>query len=215
MGRAWETVPGEALLTSWVLRCSSPAHNLQVLSPLMTLAVIRAVRRLAPTAPVGYKWPNDVLVDGRKLAGILLTSRMLGTETTVIAGIGVNVVPPARAHGDRASLGEWSRGVHTSETREGIAVELCRVWECFLAHGALTEPDRRELESCMAWRDEVVEVLTGERAFVGTVEGLAPDGAILMRCGDSDQPLSLRVGEISRGPRKVSENRADSYRILS
>ena len=58
---------------------------------LASVALIDAIQQLAPMLRGSIKWPNDVLVDGRKVAGILAESTWDGTRASVIVGVGVNV----------------------------------------------------------------------------------------------------------------------------
>ncbi len=80
-GRAWSAPPGTALLASWVIRSDSP-------TPLLPLAAGVAVAELAGTG-ARVKWPNDVLIAGRKVAGILVEGRP--QEDWAVLGIGINV----------------------------------------------------------------------------------------------------------------------------
>lgn len=91
-GRSWSSAPGLDLLVSVVLRPSlDPAT-----ASRLTLAVGLAVRDAAArwlAEPVSIKWPNDVLVMGRKLAGILVESQLSGPRLDcVVVGLGVNVL---------------------------------------------------------------------------------------------------------------------------
>ncbi len=98
-GRAWSAAEGD-LMTSLALDparlrpAASPAE-IATLSFAAALALDDAVRRLAPTAPLALKWPNDLLLSGRKLAGILLETGPGG----LVIGFGVNLVgaPPSQA----------------------------------------------------------------------------------------------------------------------
>jgi BirA family transcriptional regulator, biotin operon repressor / biotin---[acetyl-CoA-carboxylase] ligase len=87
-GHVWRAEPGTSLLCSIVLRPTLPVAALPLLS--LTAAVAVTETLLALGVPARIKWPNDVLARGRKLAGILLESR-LGAETVVVLGIGVNL----------------------------------------------------------------------------------------------------------------------------
>jgi BirA family transcriptional regulator, biotin operon repressor / biotin---[acetyl-CoA-carboxylase] ligase len=117
LGRSWEDVPRRSLLVSVVLRPAVPAHRLPELSPVAGEACAEAIAALTGLE-TAVKYPNDVLVGDRKVAGILAE----GSEGTVVVGIGVNVnqsrdelprearLPPSslrvetgRAH-DRAAL---------------------------------------------------------------------------------------------------------------
>jgi len=89
-GRPWLDEPGASLLASIVLRPRLEPARLPGLSLAAGVAVAEALTRTAGVTP-RLKWPNDVLVAGRKLAGILLESRVIGERSTTILGIGVNL----------------------------------------------------------------------------------------------------------------------------
>lgn len=87
VGRSWTAPAGTALTFSLLLRPAGvPAARLAWAGVLLGLAV-RAAIRAAGAGPVGLKWPNDVLVAGRKCAGILAEM----TEGGVVVGVGINV----------------------------------------------------------------------------------------------------------------------------
>ncbi len=92
-GRSWSAPPGTALLYSAILRPLDPRHR--VLALATSLAVCEAVEELAPDASCQIKWPNDVLLDGRKLAGILIEARL--REGWAVIGVGLNLaIEPAQ-----------------------------------------------------------------------------------------------------------------------
>lgn len=101
-GRTWSAPPGRALLMSLVLR---------EWPPLLPIVAAIAVADVAAAAAeeVSIKWPNDVLLAGRKLAGVIAEGRP--QEGWAVLGIGVNVAVrerdlPAELHGRTASLGD-------------------------------------------------------------------------------------------------------------
>ena len=73
-GRAWQAPAGTSLLVSILVRPRLPQALLPTFSPTTAVATAEALRRLAPVA-ARVKWPNDVLIGGKKIAGILLESR--------------------------------------------------------------------------------------------------------------------------------------------
>jgi BirA family biotin operon repressor/biotin-[acetyl-CoA-carboxylase] ligase len=88
-GRVWRDEPGASLLCSILLRPRIPAVSWPLLSLAAGVAVARALGRVAGV-DARLKWPNDVVIAGRKVAGILLESR--GRESpAVVIGIGINV----------------------------------------------------------------------------------------------------------------------------
>jgi BirA family biotin operon repressor/biotin-[acetyl-CoA-carboxylase] ligase len=95
LGRSWSSVPGEALTFSVLLRpVTVPAERRGWLTLLSGVAVVSAVRSVSGVGAV-LKWPNDVLVDERKLAGIL--AEQSPDESAVVIGIGLNVSTPAES----------------------------------------------------------------------------------------------------------------------
>ncbi|HEV7563170.1 MAG TPA: biotin--[acetyl-CoA-carboxylase] ligase [Solirubrobacterales bacterium] len=86
-GRSWTAPAGKALLYSAILR---PLDQHDALLPLaVPLAVCEAAEELEPGIECGVKWPNDVLVDGRKLAGVLIEARP--QDGWAVIGVGLNL----------------------------------------------------------------------------------------------------------------------------
>ena len=90
-GRTWSAPAGSGLLLSVLLRPDVEPRLLGTLPLMIGVAVAEAVEAFVPS-PCQLKWPNDVLLDGRKVAGVLIQSRLSGERTEYInAGIGINV----------------------------------------------------------------------------------------------------------------------------
>ena len=90
-GRAWTAPPGKALLYSAIVRPLEPRHMLLPLA--VPLAVAEAAEALAPGVGCGVKWPNDVLVGRRKLAGILIEARPQDGWAVVGVGLNLTIAP--------------------------------------------------------------------------------------------------------------------------
>jgi BirA family biotin operon repressor/biotin-[acetyl-CoA-carboxylase] ligase len=91
-GRSWMSTPGESLLFSVLARVPCPPSRLPPIALVAGLAVRDAVARAAPRAEVLIKWPNDVLVSGRKVAGVLVEAITVGAKVeAVVVGVGINV----------------------------------------------------------------------------------------------------------------------------
>lgn len=98
-GRAWASPPGNLMATLLIRPALPPAAAAQ-LSFAACLAVADLLQSLAPGSRVTLKWPNDPLLNGRKVAGVLLESEGIGARLAWLAlGIGVNLAahPPADA----------------------------------------------------------------------------------------------------------------------
>jgi BirA family biotin operon repressor/biotin-[acetyl-CoA-carboxylase] ligase len=192
-GRSWEDAPGTALLLSVLLR---PPESTAVpqLSLVSALAVAEAVGATA-ALDTRVKWPNDVLADGRKLAGILLESR----EGAVVCGIGVNVgqteeVLPREARSPAASLRTLTGRAHDrAELLVTLLERLEACYDAWLADGLA--PLLPELERRDALRGRDVRV--GE--LEGVAAGIAPDGRVRVTRADGTTVL-VASGEVVELP---------------
>ena len=91
-GRHWHAAPGVSLTASFALSVDRKLAGLDGVTLVCGLAVREAVLASAmPDRPIRLKWPNDLLVDGRKLAGILVEAHASGDTTAIVAGVGLNV----------------------------------------------------------------------------------------------------------------------------
>jgi len=90
LGRAWSATPGTALLVSVLLRPRLPPSRLAAITMAAGLAVADGVERVAGFRPA-LKWPNDLVVADRKLAGILAESTAEGGDAPLVVGVGLNV----------------------------------------------------------------------------------------------------------------------------
>jgi BirA family biotin operon repressor/biotin-[acetyl-CoA-carboxylase] ligase len=188
-GRRWDDAPGSSLLVSVVLRPRVGAAAAQ-LSLVCALSVAETVEHAAALEAL-VKWPNDVLVEGRKIAGILLEGR----DGAVVCGIGINVnqlesALPAHARTPPASLRTLTGREHD---RALVLVELLARLEAnydvWRASGL--SPLLPELEQRDALRGR--EVSVGD--VVGTAAGIAPDGRLRVARADSTVTL-VASGEI-------------------
>ena len=134
LGRTWVAAPGTSLLFSVNLRPPVQAPRLPELSIVAGLATAGAIRQVTGLLPE-IKLPNDLLVEGRKLAGILAEAR----EDRVVLGLGVNVnVPPEDLpkEVDReptSLLTELGRAVDRAPLLAAILFELERRYDAWVA----------------------------------------------------------------------------------
>lgn len=183
-GRAWTAPPGSALLMSVVVRGLERHHALPLAVPV---AVCEACEAAAAPVRCEIKWPNDVWVEGRKLAGILIEGRP--QEGWTVVGIGVNVTTapeqfPPELRESATSLAQHATGASV----EGLLGELLPR----MAGWAGAPPER----VLAAWRDR--DALAGGRVRwaggEGTARGVAPSGALIVETSDGE--LELGAGEV-------------------
>jgi BirA family biotin operon repressor/biotin-[acetyl-CoA-carboxylase] ligase len=189
-GRTWHDEPGASLLASIILRPRLHPARLPMLSLAAGIAVAEALERVTGVAP-RLKWPNDVMVDGRKLAGILLESR-LGPTPLVVVGVGVNLAqrsfPPALA--ERATSVRIATGrAIEPDALLGPLLEAVDVWRARLeTEGGAPIRER--------WR--VLADTLGRRVSIDGVSGVAvdvdEDGALIVL--DGDERRRVVAGEV-------------------
>jgi BirA family biotin operon repressor/biotin-[acetyl-CoA-carboxylase] ligase len=184
-GRTWVSPPGEGLLFSVLARVECHASRLPRAALVAGLAVRDAVARAAPAATVQLKWPNDVLVGGRKIAGVLVEVVTGGTRAqAVVCGVGINVhtreFPPdiaerATSLALAAEGAALDRAVVLADVLEGLDRDLHLVLDRGL--GLV----RARLEAADALRGKRV---TSDDGDAGVACGIDDDGRLLVRRPD-------------------------------
>jgi BirA family biotin operon repressor/biotin-[acetyl-CoA-carboxylase] ligase len=191
-GRTWASRPGLGIYTSILLRPAVLPHQAPLLTILAGLATAEAVRTASDLAP-RLKWPNDVLLDGRKVAGILTEMATVGQRVGhVVVGVGINVHHgpgdlPADVHTAATSISATAgRRVERGEVAAALYNALDRWYAAFCAGdraGILAEARART-----ATLGRAVTVVAGPERWQGMALDLEDDGALLVR----DQSGSVR-----------------------
>jgi BirA family biotin operon repressor/biotin-[acetyl-CoA-carboxylase] ligase len=202
-GRAWYTGIAGALTYSVLWRFKCGIAGLSGLSLAVGLAVAQACEALG-VAGVKLKWPNDVIHNGRKLAGVLIEvqGEMLGPSVAVI-GVGVNhqLTPTVLAEIDQAVV-DLAGIADQLPPRNAVLAELLRSLEDTLARfeaGGFA-PLVGDWESRHAYQMKPVRLALPDGTTIrGVAEGVTSDGALKIRT--STGAMQFNVGEVSlRGP---------------
>lgn len=180
-GRRWVSPPGN-LYSSLLLRPDCSAGEAATLSYVAALAVADTAAMLLPSgADIRCKWPNDVLVAGQKVAGILLESHGGGDGGLdwLIIGVGINVAHyPDVARLSATSLADKGATATVDQVLQVYAAAIARwlaVWRA-----------ERFAPVRAAWLErahglgEAIRVRLAERTFDGIFEGLDDDGALIL-----------------------------------
>ncbi|MBQ3480794.1 MAG: biotin--[Oscillospiraceae bacterium] len=191
MGRSFLSPEG-GLYLSVLLRPETDPERLPTLTPAAAVAVCRAVDELCGVH-CGIKWPNDVLLDGKKICGILVESVLGGEKPCVIVGIGINANTasfPEELRPIAGSIAEASgRRVDLHALAEALLRELDGLYAAWLSDaGAALEEYRSRCASCGR------EVIVGERR--GFALRVGDDYSLLVRFSDGAEE-ALRFGEVS------------------
>lgn len=194
-GRAWSSPAGTDLYFSIVARPALEPSSTALITLAAGLGVRAAVQARLPTRPVKVKWPNDIWVAGRKCAGILVESRMVGQSLdAVIVGVGLNV----NRRRWPIELAETATSL-LEERGDGDPLDRSRVFADVLAEieGFVSRLERdgakvivEELRPHLALVGERVRWDDGEGVF----EGVEADGAA--RVDTAAGTVSLRAAHL-------------------
>ena len=198
-GRSWHSEKGTGLYFSILLRPRlSPAQTplLTMLAGISAQAAVEAVTGLAPE----LKWPNDLLLHGKKLGGILTEMHAEPSAVRfVVVGIGINTNQekfPAELGAIATSLKKESGRI---TFRLELLVRLLSQFESdytrFLSEGAPFVVERFQKVSDFA-RGRRVRVDTGVESYVGTTAGLSPDGLLLVK-RENGQASTVIAGDVT------------------
>jgi len=181
MGRNWVSPKGKGVYMSVLLRPPLSPADVARLTLLAAVAVCEAVQKITRIT-VAIKWPNDLLVNNKKLAGMLTElSAEIDRIKFVVIGIGLNVNTPA----SQLPAGATSLRQQTGQTYDRVMVvqEILRSLEKWYAtlktdgFGPVTE----RWEELSATLGRHVSVSDADRTIEGEAIGLAEDGGLLIR----------------------------------
>jgi len=187
-GRAWVSVPGNFYGSTLVqLRSGDPAA--QTLSLAAGLALAEAIDVSAPGQPLLLKWPNDLLLGGKKLAGILLER----SGDRVAVGFGVNLAAAPQLP-DRvgASLGGRLKPAVFAPLLAGSFARLLGLWR--------QNPSAMLAQAWLSRAHPIGTQLTvhasPNETVSGAFDGIEPDGALRLRLADGSSE-TVRAGDVT------------------
>ena len=188
LGRVWASPPGVNLYCSIILRPPIQPVAAPQLTFLSVIAVARAMEKLTPVL-TRIKWPNDLLVNGKKIAGLL---NEMSAETDkvnfVILGIGVNLnmdaaqFPAELRHPATSLFLETGSRVDRTEFARVLLEELDTLYAVFLEQGY--DPARQEWLERSRLAGALVTVTDNGTVRRGRVSGIDAYGALLLDSGE-------------------------------
>lgn len=198
-GRRWTERPGEGLLTSVILRPTIERGRLSTLPLVVGVAVAEALEEVAGVV-CQLKWPNDVWVEGKKIAGILTNTMQNPSSRTnlVIVGIGINVNTPFDTLANGATSVAVSGGQPVDrEVLLRILVErLDEAYERFRETTGLVDLDDWRRRAALI--GEHVQIVHVHKMLTGIYEGIDHDGALLLATATGVRRIVS--GDLVRGP---------------
>jgi len=200
-GRVWHSPPAGNLYATFVFRPTIEPARLQDFTLWMGLNICELTANFCKLEP-GLKWPNDLLVNGRKAGGMLTEARIDADEVRdLVFGLGLNLNArsadlPRELHRSAISLAEAA----------GAPVELNRfaaalITRVLSAYGQFIEGDYRDRFAALWSRFDVlrgrpVTVTQGDRTVSGTATGIDDEGSLIVRTGPG-RTERFRAGEVT------------------
>ena len=195
MGRTWISPKGKGIYLSVILRPDLQLTEIPKITLVAAVAAARAVESGTGLKPE-IKWPNDLLINGKKIAGILTElNAELNRINYVVIGIGLNVNTPADrlpAHGTSLAQ-ELGERVDRLRLARGLLAQLDTTYAQFLEGGM--EPILESWRQFAGFLGRRVRVAMDGRTLDGQAVDVDPSGALLVRT-DTGLIESVSAGEV-------------------
>ena len=185
LGRKWQASAGQSLLFSFSL---PDFRNEFPLSLLTGLALYKALSRLArDSSGLWLKWPNDVWLGQRKLAGILCESSVSGDVTRWVVGAGVNLLPLNDPETVSASFCE----IAESCCRQDILCEFFAIFDELLLTNAEVLAEQWTKAAALFWQTRFLFSCSEQQEVFGIPLCLEPSGALMVKPDGNEKSRRL------------------------
>lgn len=208
LGRQWVAPAGQAIAISVLLRPRLPTGAALGLEhygwiPLIAgIALTRAITPLVPDHTVTLKWPNDVLIDGLKVSGLL--GEMLQSADGVVIGAGVNLTIDATGLPTATSTSLALNGAMTDGLADAVLsrylVELRGLYGAFLRTGADADASGVSAlvdELCGTLRQQVRVELPGGNQLFGTAIAVDSSGRLMVQRATDAAVVAVAAGDVT------------------
>jgi BirA family biotin operon repressor/biotin-[acetyl-CoA-carboxylase] ligase len=195
LGRRWLSPKGSSILLSIILR--PDVERLAQLNMVASVAVVRSIEKTTNLKPA-IKWPNDILIHGKKVSGILIENLVEGGKVKVtIVGIGINVELDPSLFVDISSQ-VTSLHIESARkiSRREILLQLLGEFERLYHELPQDKPIYEVWLSYMETLGKFIQVNWGDKIEQGYVESINADGSLTLRRNDGNI-LTLVAGEVT------------------
>ncbi|MBM7564524.1 biotin--[acetyl-CoA-carboxylase] ligase [Paenibacillus sacheonensis] len=189
MGRKWVSPSGKGIWMSFVLRPGMSIQFAPQLTLLTAVALCRALRAIAPPLDIGIKWPNDLLIAGKKISGILLESTAEEERLRyVIAGVGISLnltaedYPPELLDIATSLRIELGKPLDRSEVIAGFFSQYQQLYAIYQREGFA--PIQTLWEALSVTLHKPTRLIIGGAETIAMPIGLNEQGALLVRKDD-------------------------------
>ncbi len=198
-GRTWVSPAGESVCMSLLLRPECAPNQASALTLVMAVAVLEAIEELSPGS-CGIKWPNDLVMNGKKVCGILTEMSLEKTAIDyVIIGVGMNANQSSFA----AEISETATSLFLELGKKTDRAALIgRVLHHFEAAYAVFEKPRdltglmERYNHYLLNKDRQVRVLDPQGEYEGVALGINAEGELLVKKQDGEL-VAVYAGEVS------------------
>ncbi|PLX42932.1 MAG: biotin--[acetyl-CoA-carboxylase] ligase [Deltaproteobacteria bacterium] len=201
LGRSWHDDLGESLMMSLLLRPKVELSRAPLLTFVAAVALAETLANWVDEKRLEIKWPNDLLIGGRKISGILLESRIEATRLDfVVLGMGVNVRGSTDNFPDEIKASattleaEGGEGVSRLELLAGFLERFEELYLSFCNEGF--GPIKERWDRWFKMVGEEVRVTGGGNVITGVVRELSGAGALILE--NEGELLPVHAGELSR-----------------
>ncbi len=197
-GRSWSSEEGTGIYMSLVLRPKFAPDCAPGLTLVAAIAVAKAIEKVTKAIPQ-IKWPNDLVINKKKVCGILTEMRLEGTQIdSVILGIGVNVHQKEFPQEIKDTATSLDRETETYNSRSRLVEEILRHFEIYYAKYIETgdlSPIKQEYENYLVNKEEKVKVLDPAGEYEGIARGITKTGELIVDTACGQKQVS--GGEVS------------------
>ncbi len=198
-GRSWKSPKGTNISMTLILRPDLEPSRASMLTIVMGLSVAQGLKELLEL-PIEIKWPNDAVLNGHKLCGVLTEmSAQIDYINYVVVGIGINVnlpeIPEDLKEIATSLLIETGHTVNRAEVIGAVMRAFARNYESFIETGDLSGL-RDAYNEILANKDRQVRVLDPKDPYEGVALGINPRGELLVRKEDGSVS-EVYAGEVS------------------
>lgn len=197
-GRGWESPSGTGIFMTLLLKPDINPSNASMLTLVAAMAVVKGIEKKTGL-DAKIKWPNDIVVQGKKVCGILTEmSAQIDYVNHIIVGIGINVnnkdFPEELSMRATSLFIESGRSVNRASLIEGVLEEFEYYYDIYMRTQDL-RGIRKEYDTYLVNRGQQVKVLDPKEAFEGVAQGITDRGELIVDTWESRKLVSS--GEVS------------------
>lgn len=197
-GRVWQSPGGTTISMSLCLEPMLPTENVAGLTLVMALAAAEAIHEVTGRKP-GIKWPNDIVVNGKKICGILTEMIFRDNVYAVIIGVGMNVNTEEFPEEIRNIASSLKAELGKEIPREALIAAILKYFEVFYEQYVKTEDLsflKERYENVLVNLDREVRVLDPKQPYTGIAKGITSAGNLIVVCEDGTEHC-VYSGEVS------------------